>query len=85
MSERARYRQYLNACREADTFNEQHPIATPVRYWPALREGEGRPSQTRSPAWALSSGVAVVSVEGYAGGIALSHVQVTELGGSDRG
>lgn len=32
---------------------------------------------TRTPAWILGHGEPVVSVEGYAGGICLSHVDVT--------
>lgn len=62
---------------ERDTFNRRHPIGTPVRFWPGVREGEGRVSKTRTPAWLMSSAV-VVSVEGYAGGIALSHIEVTD-------
>lgn len=58
-----------------ETFNQAHPIGTPVRYWPGTRDGEGARSITRSPAWSIS-GHAVVSVEGYAGGIALSHIDV---------
>lgn len=58
----------------ANEFNDLVPVGTPVRYWPGLRTGEGRASATRTPAWVLPSGTAVVSVEGYAGGIALTHV-----------
>ncbi|MFE7115006.1 hypothetical protein ACFU99_06220 [Streptomyces sp. NPDC057654] len=32
---------------------------------------------TRAPAWTLGHGAAVVSVEGYAGGIHLTHIDVT--------
>jgi hypothetical protein len=32
---------------------------------------------TRTPAWTLGGGYPVVSVEGYAGGIALTHIDVT--------
>ncbi|MFH8751044.1 hypothetical protein ACH4GK_32115 [Streptomyces rimosus] len=32
---------------------------------------------TRTPAWTLGHGAAVVSVEGYAGGICLTHIDVT--------
>lgn len=34
---------------------------------------------TRTPAWNLGHGTPVVSVEGYAGGIALTHVDVIEV------
>lgn len=59
----------------ADQWNLQHRIGTPVLYWPGLRVGEGRRSVTRSKAWVLDSGSAVVKVEGYAGGVALTHIE----------
>jgi aconitase B len=57
-----------------EQFNEVCPIGTPVLYWPGVREGEGRKSTTRSAAWLLGGHDPVVMVEGYAGGIALTHV-----------
>ena len=65
---------------ERDDFNRRAPIGTTVRFWPGAREGEGRIAKTRTPAWLMTSAV-VVSVEGYPGGIALSHVEV--LGSGD--
>jgi hypothetical protein len=59
----------------ATAWNDKHPVGTPVRFWPGGRIGPGRPSVTRSRAWTLGDGTAVVSVEDYAGGIALSHVE----------
>lgn len=53
------------------------PIGTPVTYWPGVRQGAGRESRTRTPVW-LVSGKPCVSVEGYPGGIALTHIKVTE-------
>jgi hypothetical protein len=70
-------REYGEGNTRAERFNAANPIGTPVRYWPGVRDGEGRESVTRSPAWALLSGQAIVCVEGYAGGIALTHVEVT--------
>lgn len=35
---------------------------------------------TRTPAWALGDGEPVVSVEGYAGGICLAHIDVIQDG-----
>lgn len=74
-----------------DGFNRDHPVGTPVAYWPGARyvtfpgrRGRGRvtalpgrPSRTRTPAW-LVCGRPCVSVEGYPGGIALTHVEVRE-------
>lgn len=55
-------------------FNEHVPIGTSVIYWPGIREGEGRASVTRSAAWLLGGHTPVVLVDGYPGGVALSHV-----------
>lgn len=56
-------------------WNATHPVGTPVRFWPGVREGEGRPSRTRSVAWAPGH-TPMVLVDGYTGGICLSHVEV---------
>lgn len=47
----------------------------PVLAWPGSREGSPLVTRTRSEVWTIS-GIRVVSVEGYAGGIALSHIDV---------
>lgn len=57
----------------AAKWNERYPVGTPVTYWPGFQTGEGRTSRTRTPAWVICES-AVVSVDGYAGGIALTHV-----------
>ncbi|MGW4663216.1 hypothetical protein [Streptosporangium sandarakinum] len=59
----------------ADDWNAAHPIGTPVLAWPGTREFEPLKTHTRTPAWTLGHGAAVVSVEGYAGGIALTHIE----------
>lgn len=59
----------------ADDWNATHPVGTPVLAWPGVREDEPLATRTRTPAWTLGHGAAVVSVEGYAGGIALTHVE----------
>ena len=61
----------------ADEFNAAHPIGTPVLAFPGTREGRGMLTRTRTPAWNIGKH-AVVSVEGYAGGIALTHIIITE-------
>ena len=66
------------ASMSAAEFNRRYPVGTAVRYWPWVRDGAGRESATRTPAWELGSGQAVVSVDGYSGGIHLAHVEVTE-------
>ncbi|MBT8454170.1 MAG: hypothetical protein KJO40_19560 [Deltaproteobacteria bacterium] len=62
----------------AAIWNATVDVGTPIRYWPGRREGPGKLSRTRSPAWELGDGSPVVSVEGHAGGIALTHVEVDE-------
>ena len=61
----------------ADEFNAAHPIGTPVLAFPGTREGRGILTRTRTPAWTIGEH-AVVSVEGYAGGIALTHIETIE-------
>ena len=66
----------------AAEWNRQHPIGTPVWFWPMERRGEGRLSRTRSAAWMIGQsreheGHASVLVEDYSGGIALTHVEPT--------
>lgn len=64
----------------------EHPVA--VRFQERAQDGrtyaETDPCKrldtvTRTPAWILGHGEPVVSVEGYAGGICLSHVDVKQV------
>jgi hypothetical protein len=57
-----------------EQFNRHVPEGSPVLFWPGERVGEGRSSRTRSKAWIMGGHTPVVMVDGYAGGIALSHV-----------
>lgn len=59
----------------ADDWNRLFPIGTPVLAWPGVRDAEPMRTQTRTPAWTLGHGAPVVSVEGYPGGIALTHIE----------
>lgn len=69
---------------EVAQFNDLVPVGSPVLYWPGIRSGEGVASTTRSRAWLLGDHTPVVMVEGYSGGIALTHVCPTPPG-SDGG
>ncbi|MFG3136045.1 hypothetical protein ACGFZA_07460 [Streptomyces sp. NPDC048211] len=66
--------------RQADDWNERYPVGTPVTAYPLTLPGENPhffqqlDTATRTPAWILGHGEPVVSVEGYAGGICLTHV-----------
>lgn len=63
--------------RARNEWNAANPVGTKVLYWPGERRGAGRLSKTRTPAWLLASGALVVSVEGYPGGISVTHVEPT--------
>ncbi|MEU9793801.1 hypothetical protein AB0E27_24765 [Streptomyces sparsogenes] len=58
----------------ATEWNALYPTGTPVTAYPLTRNDAPLTTRTRSVAWTLGHGEPVVMVEGYAGGIALSHV-----------
>lgn len=62
----------------AQEWNNLYPIGTPVVAYPGTRDDEPLTTRTRTAAWTLGHGAAVVSVEGYTGGIALTHVHPAE-------
>jgi hypothetical protein len=63
--------------RTADAWNAAHPVGTVVRYWTGEREGKPTgESPTRAPA-AVMSGHVSVWIVGCAGGVNLSHVEVS--------
>lgn len=57
-------------------FHDPLPPGTPVLAWPITRNGSPLVTRTRGEVWTLGDGTRVVAVEGYAGGIALTHVDV---------
>lgn len=59
---------------DADRWNTRYPVGTPVDAYPGARWDEPLRTRTRTPAWRLGHGDSVVSVDGYAGGIALTHI-----------
>lgn len=60
----------------AKEWNEKYPIGTPVFYRPILGLNEGRDTKTRSEAWTLGHGAAVVKIDGLAGWVWLDAVSV---------
>ena len=65
----------------AAAWNAAYPVGAKVRFWPVIRADGSRPlpplyTETRSEAWVLPSGDAVVLVNGKSGGVAISHVEV---------
>lgn len=60
---------------DVEEFNRDCPIGTAVLAFPGSRYGRALMTRTRSTAW-LVGREPVVMVEGYAGGIALTHIEV---------
>jgi hypothetical protein len=60
----------------AHKWNQAHPVGTVVKAWPGDRTDPPLRTVTRTPAWVLGGHTPVVSVDGYPGGIALTHVEV---------
>jgi len=72
-------RRQLSGAHTAWTWNATYPVGTRVRYWPIYPPIESVPpvdTVTRSEAWALGDGSVVVCVDGQAGGVHLSHIEV---------
>lgn len=57
------------------------PVGTPVLAWPGSRDERALLTRTRTDVW-VTSGQHLVSVDGYAGGIALTHIEVLPTPGS---
>ncbi len=74
-SRRKKEPQLLQATMQANAFNEKHPIGTPVVYRPVFGQHSVAEAETRSLAWVLPSGVAVVQITGKAGCVSLQHVK----------
>jgi hypothetical protein len=62
----------------AKEFNARHKVGTPVAAYPGIRDDFPLITRTRSAAWELGHGAPIVKVEGYAGGIVLTHVDVID-------
>lgn len=60
----------------AAQFNARYAVGTPVVYRPVLGGREAHATRTRSQAWSLGSGHAVVMVEGFIGGVSIEAVEV---------
>lgn len=62
------------AAGEVARWNAAHSVGTPVTAYPITRDDEALTTRTRSVAWLLGGHTAVVLVDDYSGGIALTHV-----------
>ncbi|MEU5979421.1 hypothetical protein [Streptomyces sp. NPDC047315] len=64
----------------AEDWNERYPVGICVRAYPGTRDDVPLKTRTRSRAWTLGHGAAVVMVEGHSAGISLTHVDPAEAG-----
>ena len=62
----------------AEQFNALFRIGTTVRYFPIAGDRQFEESRTRTEAWTLGHGATVVSIEGRAGGVLLTHLHVPD-------
>lgn len=69
----------------ADEWNARYPVGTPVTAYPGSRDDAPLTTTTRTPAWTLGHGAAVVSVDGYSGGICLTHIDPTVPAAGEEG
>lgn len=63
----------------AQQFNQQYPIGTAFKFFPIMGLPAFEETTTRSEAWALGHGAAVVKVEGRAGGVSIEHLELIEV------
>ncbi|MFF1499698.1 hypothetical protein ACFVZR_07440 [Streptomyces sp. NPDC058316] len=60
-------------------WNAKYPVGTRVKAYPNLYGEDGFTTWTTSKAWTLGGHTPVALVEGYSGGIALTHLDVIEV------
>jgi hypothetical protein len=60
----------------ADEFNERHIPGELFDYYPVKGKLEHERVGTRSEAWELGHGAAVVLIEGHRGGVSVDHLVV---------
>ncbi|MFJ1696222.1 hypothetical protein ACIOHC_13885 [Streptomyces sp. NPDC088252] len=60
-------------------WNARYPVGTPVKAYPGVYGEDGFTTWTTSKAWTLGGHTPVALVEGYSGGIALTHLDVIEV------
>lgn len=61
---------------KAADWNRDNPVGTLVHYFPIGGQPDYRETRTRSEAWDLDCGYALVKVEGLVGGVVLEHLRV---------
>lgn len=68
----------------ANDFNVLYPVGTTVKYHPIIGGAEFIETKTRSEAWHLGHGEAVVKIEGRAGGVSLRALELPPVKISQR-
>lgn len=61
----------------AAEWNARYPVGTHVAYYPVAERPDFQLTSTRSEAWELGNGEAVVSVTGKPGGVSIRHLEAT--------
>jgi hypothetical protein len=59
---------------DAAEFNSKYPVGTFCKYYPITDGDDFIETATRSEAWELGHGEAVVKVEGRSGGVCISNL-----------
>lgn len=62
----------------ADEFNAKYPIGSPCNYYPIKGGKEYYVTETRSEAWELGHGAAVVAINRVRGGVSIEHLEMLE-------
>ncbi len=62
----------------AEEFNETFPVGTLMNYHSPVDGPVTLKSETRTPAWTLSSGYVLVSLKGKAGGVVLYSLSLPD-------
>lgn len=63
----------------AKDFNRRFPVGSRFRYFPVVGIPDGEVVVTRSEAWHLQNGKAVVRVEGKIGGVSVYRLEPLEV------
>ena len=65
----------------ADQWNAMYDVGMEVNYYPVIGRREHINTRTRSEAWTLGDGTAVVKVDGRTGGVNIYNVIIVDRAG----
>lgn len=66
---------YLSSKMTESEFNDNYPVGSAFYYAASKKNGRIIHTKTRTHAWTLGHGDVVVSVDGIAGGVAITHLE----------